>query len=372
MTSHYPTDSDKSGNTYSDDKDNGSSSFLASPPHGPWSGGSSIDSVENPRAWLAAIVENSNDAILSKMLNGTITSWNASAERIFGFSAEEVIGQSILILVPEDRVQEENTILEKIRRGERVEHFETVRKRKDGSLIEVSLTVSPVRGKKGRIIGASKIARDISERRRLEYRQKLLLREMNHRIKNLFSVASALISQTKRSARSVDELADSLHARLAALTRAHDLILPDLIDSEMKGDRKTTLFALLEAILAPYGDGSRTMTKIEGTDVTVGGSALTSLALVLNEFATNAAKYGCLAVAEGHLSVQCLTDERNLHLTWVEAGGPTVDASHRREGFGGQLERAIITSALHGRISREWASTGLVISMHVPLSQLEI
>ncbi len=116
------------------------------------------------------------------MLDGTITSWNASAERIFGFSAAEAIGQSILILIPEDRIQEEDAILERIRHGERIDDFETVRKRKDGSLVEVSVTISPVRGKRGKILGASKIVRDISERRRLEYRQKLLLREMNHRM----------------------------------------------------------------------------------------------------------------------------------------------------------------------------------------------
>ncbi|MFB2567584.1 PAS domain S-box protein [Rhizobium sp. IMFF44] len=337
----------------------------------PWSGGSSIDSVEKKlKAWLAAIVESSSDAILSKMLDGTITSWNASAERIFGFSAAEAIGQSILILIPEDRIGEEDAILKRIRRGERIEDFETVRKRKDGSLVEVSVTISPVRGKRGKIIGASKIARDISERRRLEHRQKLLLREMNHRIKNLFSVASALISQTKRSAQSVDELADRLQERLAALTRAHDLILPDLISGEANGNRKTTLFALLEAILAPFRDASQTRLKVEGTDVAVGGTAVTSLALIFHEFATNSAKYGCLSV-EGELSIQCLTEGQNLHLTWTETGCPTIDAAPRAEGFGGQLERAIVTAALRGRISREWSSSGLIISMRVPISQLD-
>jgi len=366
--SHCSPESDKGGVVHSVDE-HGLQRFPLNLSRRPWRGGSSIDSVENAKAWLAAIVESSSDAILSKTLDGTITSWNASAERIFGFSAAEAIGQSILILIPEDRIQEEDAILERIRRGERIEDFETVRKRKDGSLVEVSVTISPVRGKRGKIIGASKIARDISERRRLEYRQKLLLREMNHRIKNLFSVASALISQAKRSAKSVDELANGLRERLAALTRAHDLILPDLIGGEVNGNRKTTVFELLEAILAPFRDASRTTIKIEGTDLAVGGTAVTSLALIFHEFATNSAKYGCLSV-EGELSIQCLIEGQNLHLTWAETGCPTTDAAPRAEGFGGQLERAIVTAALRGRISREWSPSGLIISMRVSLSHL--
>jgi PAS domain S-box-containing protein len=120
------------------------------------------------RRELAAIVESSEDAIASKDLNGTVVSWNRGAEQLFGYSAAEMIGKPIVILMPKDRKEEESVILERIRRGERVEHFETVRRRKDGSLIDISLTVSPVRDESGRIVGASKIARDISARKRVE------------------------------------------------------------------------------------------------------------------------------------------------------------------------------------------------------------
>jgi PAS domain S-box-containing protein len=119
------------------------------------------------RAYLAAIVESSEDAIISKDLNGIIQSCNAAAERIFGYTAAELLGQPVLMLIPPERHQEEDEILSRIRRGERVEHFETVRVRKDGRRIEVSLTVSAVRDENGVIIGASKIARDVSERHRL-------------------------------------------------------------------------------------------------------------------------------------------------------------------------------------------------------------
>jgi PAS domain S-box-containing protein len=117
---------------------------------------------------LAAIVESSDDGILSKDLNGIITSWNAAATRLFGYSADEIIGSSILRLIPEDYHTDENTIMENIRAGRRVEHFETVRRTRSGQLLNVSLTVSPIRDEHGRIIGASKILRDISARKRLE------------------------------------------------------------------------------------------------------------------------------------------------------------------------------------------------------------
>lgn len=117
---------------------------------------------------LAAIVSSSDDAIVSKDLNGIVTSWNAAAERIFGYTAEEMIGRSIRTIIPLDRQSEEDDVLARVRRGERVDHFDTVRQRKDGRLIDVSLTISPVKDGSGRITGASKIARDVSERKRAE------------------------------------------------------------------------------------------------------------------------------------------------------------------------------------------------------------
>jgi two-component system CheB/CheR fusion protein len=120
---------------------------------------------------LAAIIESSDDAIISKDLNGIITSWNLAAERLFGYKADEIIGQSILTLIPPDRQHEEPRILGRIRRGERIDHYETVRRRKDGTLLDISVTVSPLKDKTGKIIGASKIARDITDRIRNERRR---------------------------------------------------------------------------------------------------------------------------------------------------------------------------------------------------------
>ncbi len=135
--------------------------------------GSSTDITERKRAeqatrLLAAIVESSHDAIVSKNLNGVITSWNRGAERLFGYAAEEAVGQNITLIIPPERRDEETTIVEQLTRGERVDHLETVRMRKDGSLLDVSLTISPMKDASGRVVGASKLARDITERKRAE------------------------------------------------------------------------------------------------------------------------------------------------------------------------------------------------------------
>ena len=117
-------------------------------------------------AYLADLVDSSDDAIIGKTLEGTVASWNRGAERIFGYTAEEFLGQPITVLIPPDRLDEEPKIIERLRRGERIEHFETVRRRKDGQEVDVSLTISPIQDAAGKIIGISKIVRDISERER--------------------------------------------------------------------------------------------------------------------------------------------------------------------------------------------------------------
>jgi PAS domain S-box-containing protein len=126
--------------------------------------------LEREALRLAAIVNSSEDAIVSKDLNGIVQTWNRAAEKMFGYTAEEIIGRPIRLIIPAERQSEEDNVLATIRDGRAVEHFETVRQRKDGSLIEISLSVSPVRARDGTIIGASKIARDISEQRRLARR----------------------------------------------------------------------------------------------------------------------------------------------------------------------------------------------------------
>ncbi|HEU4590132.1 MAG TPA: PAS domain S-box protein, partial [Steroidobacteraceae bacterium] len=145
--------------------------------------------TEELRGRLAAIVASSDDAIISKTLDGVIVTWNEGATRIFGHTAEEAIGKPITIVIPADRLDEEPRILERLRRGERIDHFQTVRVRKDGSLVDISLTISPIRNAAGEIIGASKIARDISEQKRAEE----ALRVSNQRFRLMANSAPVLI-----------------------------------------------------------------------------------------------------------------------------------------------------------------------------------
>jgi PAS domain S-box-containing protein len=178
-------------------------------------------------SWLAAIVESSDDAIVSKTLDGIITSWNPAAQRLFGYTAEEAIGRSISILAPSDRENEMPANLERIRRGEKVDRYETVRRRRDGSLVEVSLTVSPIRDETGRIVGASKIARDITARKQAEERQRLLTAELSHRVKNLFAVVQILAERSAAKATSAAECLEAFRGRLQALNVAHNALIAE-------------------------------------------------------------------------------------------------------------------------------------------------
>lgn len=148
-----------------------------------------------------AIVQSSEDAIISKALDGTITSWNARAAEMFGYAADEIIGQSVLVLFPPDRLQEEQKILERINRGERVSHFDTVRLRKGGTPIDVSVTISPIHDAEGRIDGASKFVRDISERKKRERHLESIALETSRilveRTNKLGESEAALLAQTQ-------------------------------------------------------------------------------------------------------------------------------------------------------------------------------
>lgn len=273
----------------------------------------------DPRDWLAAIIDGSDDAIISKDLGGIIQSWNPGATRLFGYEAQEVIGKSITILIPKDRLDEEPAIIAEIQRGMHVEHFETVRRRKDGSLIDISLTISPIRNAQGVIVGASKIARDITERRLAQTQQELLMGEMRHRVKNLFALATAIVSISGRSTTSREDLLTTIQARLSSLARAHQLTMADW-QNEIDSVQTISLHALLETILEPYGAQERI--TIAGSDPLVGAKAMTHIALLSHELATNAAKYGSLSVTDGDLDVKVLDREDRIRLVWRETGGP--------------------------------------------------
>lgn len=320
---------------------------------------------------LAAIVESSSDAILAMTRDGIVTDWNRGAEQLYGYAAADIVGRPVTLLIPPERRHEEADILARLRRGERIDHYETVRRRKDGGDIQISLNVSPIKDAAGRIVGASKIARDITERKRAEERQQLLLREMNHRIKNLFALTGSLVSLSARAAKTPHDLAEAVTQRLAALARAHELTLPRLSGGETDAQPATTLHVLVRTILSPYetgADGERV--AISGCDFPLSGSIVTSFALLLHEFATNAAKYGALAAPSGRVEIVCRADDSRLELLWCERGGPSADPGGE-EGFGSLLSRATVKSQLGGELVREWTPCGLTIRLSAARDRLQ-
>ena len=179
--------------------------------------------AERGAAMLAAIVASSSDGVVSKTLDGTITSWNKSAERIFGFTEGEMINRSIRMIIPRERQAEEDRILATVVSGAIIDNFETIRLRKDGALIDVSVTVSPVRDSAGRIIGASKIVRDITDKRKTREQLRTLLAEVNHRSKNLLSLVQAIARQMTRHGRQLD--LNRFLERLQAIASNQDLLI---------------------------------------------------------------------------------------------------------------------------------------------------
>lgn len=286
---------------------------------------------------LAALVESSQDAIVSKDLNGIVQTWNRGAERLFGYSAEEMVGKPIAILIPDDHADEEPEILRRVRSGQRVETYETVRRRKDGALVDVSLTVSPVRDKGGRIVAASKIARDITDRKRAEEQQKLLVREIKHRIKNTLATVQAIARQTLPNA-SPEEL-DVFAGRLQALAGAHDLLTGD-------NWNRSPLNDVVQRAVSAFDDVAKERFTIDGRhEVWIDAEKSSGLTMVLHELATNAVKYGALSNDTGRVEIAWETrrekDRLHLDFRWKETGGPPVKAPERR-GFGSSLiERAL-------------------------------
>jgi PAS domain S-box-containing protein len=313
-------------------------------------------------ALLAGIVENSDDAIASKTLDGVVTSWNRAAERLFGYPAGEIVGRHISVLAAPGREGEMPAILERIRRGERVDHYDTVRRRKDGTLVEVSLTVSPVRDARGRIVGASKIARDIGERRRAERERELRLGELRHRVKNLLAVVRALARRTGTEGRSGEQYRDDLLGRLEALTVAHELAF---------GRDSVDLAALVGRTLEPYAGDRAAVAVATGPAVTLAEAKVQALALVLHELATNAVKHGALSAPGGRVRVGWEVVEaggvRRLRLRWEERGGPRVVGPPAARGFGTALVGFVATRELGGPAELTFAPEGLQAEITVLL-----
>jgi len=316
-------------------------------------------------ARLGAIIESSFDAIIAKDLNSVITDWNPAAERMFGYTASEAIGRSILMLIPESLREEEVAIIGQIKRGERVQTFDTTRQRKDGTLIFVSLTISPIKDTEGNIVGASKIARDITATKESERRIRMLLREVNHRVKNQFAVIVSMIRETARRTQDSEEFLERVRDRIGALSRSHDL----LVSSDWSGAR---LLELISEHLKPFGHEERI--TVSGPMLTLTPNAVQYLGMAMHELGTNSAKYGALGAAAGSISViwsvEAAPDgEDRLRLVWHESSESKVPDSGRR-GFGNVVLQRIAPQALSGTSELERAAGHVRWELTAPLKML--
>lgn len=305
---------------------------------------------------LAAIVESSDDAIIGKDLDGIITSWNHGAERIFGYLTEEAIGKPVTILIPPDYLKEEETILRRIRRGQRVEPFETVRRCKHGSLIDVSLTISPVRNAQGKIIGASKIARDITKRQRSEAQIVNLANEAEHRTKNILATVQATVHLSQSD--TADGLKHAIAGRVRALANVHRLF------AELRWTG-AELQSLVSQELSPYCQNGETRVRIDGPTVLLKPDTAQTIAITLHELATNAAKYGALSVLAGKVRVEwSRARDGRVVLRWTEADGPPA-APPARRGVGTRVMKSMIRQ-MHGNMRFDWRSEGLACEIAIP------
>ena len=312
---------------------------------------------------LSAIVESSFDAIVSKELNGVITTWNNGAQRLFGYSAEEAVGRSVTLLIPAGQEDEEPRILERIRRGERVDSYETIRQRKDGSLVPVSLTISPVRNAAGRIVGASKIARDISSAKESEHRIRMLMREVNHRVKNQYAVILSMIRETNKRTDSGDVFERLVRERIMALSRSHDL----LVSADWKG---ATIFELLLAQIKAFGEEERI--SMSGPSIVLSPNALQHLGMAFHELGTNSAKYGVLSGAEGTIAVSWdVIDGKLFKLTWREEDGPEVQTIGKEGGFGSVVLKRVAPQAVSGTGDLALGPRGVTWTLEAPLANVD-
>ena len=243
--------------------------------------------------------------------------------------------------------------------------FEHRVRRVDGSMGWTFSRAIPLLDDKGEIVEWLGTASDITERKAAQNQQALLVRELSHRVKNLFAVTGGMVALTARYASTPRDMADTLQTRLAALARAQDLALPA---SGNGSDRSgTSLAELVGVICTPYqrAPDEKRLSGV-GPDVPVSGPAVTSLALVLNELATNAAKHGSLSTANGTVDVRWLQEGDELVLRWVERGGPTVAGPPPARGFGNVLSRASVEGQLGGVIAYEWLPGGLAVTIRMP------
>jgi PAS domain S-box-containing protein len=318
--------------------------------------------AEETNAVLAAVVLASGDAIFSANADRIIQTWNEGAERLYGYTAAEAIGQPLSIIAPEHLREELQGLSGKTIEGHQV-YLETDRRHKSGRLIPVGISGSPIRAEDGRVIGLSAVHRDMTERKRYEEHLGFTLRELSHRTKNVLAVVQALARQILRQSNSLAGFDARFSGCVQALAYCHDL----LVQHDWKG---ADLHELIRIQLAPFGGPDGLRVSSEGPPVFLKPSAMQSLGLALHELATNAAKHGALSAPSGSVAVtwQYAEDGPGLRLAWEERGGPRVRRP-RREGFGTVVLKRT-GPALGGETALDFRPEGFVWTVTIGPEQM--
>ncbi len=345
---------------------------------------------DDPRHQMMGLVESADDAILTKTLDGTIRSWNPAAERLLGYRPEEIIGKPVLLLIPELRRDEERMIIEKICRGQRVAHFETVRRRRDGSEVEVSLTISPIRDRAGSIIGASKIMRDITEQKRtvallealnselnermLERTAELkeresLLQEIHHRVKNNLQVISSLINMQARSLQDLNAKAMLRQCQLRVQTMAqiHEILYQSKSYSRVPFARYAK--DLANHVLQAMESAPAAVTlRFTLEDIELPVEQAIPAGLILNELVANCLRHAFPQCRQGNIAIGLARHDANRIMLVVGDDGVGIGCGstlERTDSLGAHLVRTLARQ-LEGEVT--WsANQGTEVRLIFPM-----
>jgi PAS domain S-box-containing protein len=337
-------------------------------------------SLRDKEADLRLVLDSATDGVYCVDTEGAVTMCNAAFLRMLGIAGEEdAIGHSLHDVIHHSRPdgspypKQECPIYRTASNGVPAHVEYELFFRRDGTSFPVEYWVNPIL-REGALQGAVCTFIDITERRRAQEQQNLLLRELNHRIKNLFAITGGMIALSARSATTPKEYAASLGGRLEALALAHELILPTPPGEDSPKSEPIRLDLLLEKILSPYAGKPNSPDSVrvsmDGPPVALGPQTVTTFALIIHELATNAAKYGSLSVEEGSLRITWVCVDHNLILKWEEAGGPPIAGPPKSRGFGTVLSNHSARVQLGGSLTHAWNKAGLAVELSAPLDRL--
>lgn len=312
---------------------------------------------------LSALVDSTGDAIVSCGLDGTVLSWNPAAERLFGYSSSEILGQSKLRIVPDEYAEEFRNQLAQIARGDTI-RFETERLTRDGLRIVVSINSAPILTPDGKITAASSIIHDISDRVATENHIRLLMNEVAHRAKNQLAVIQSIASQTARSSRSIDEFKDRFVARLHGLATSLTLLL----DQDWAG---SPVADVVNSHIAAFGFAPGRIDST-GPDAFLAPKAVEALGLALHELATNALKHGAMSNATGGVIIRWGPEnaaDGSWFINWREVGGPEFRPGADK-GFGSQILERLAAVSIGGTSQLTFERSGVEWRMVLPKSMV--